>query len=122
MIVLGVIFVAILWVVNQGNGDGTGATASPSATPGPGYITREEYGRDWPFSVPAGTLACYDGAAAGGGGRINVTFTPRGSGIEYGLNGSARDFGFPDLDRGIMPAWPNTTGLLDLIQRGLDLC
>jgi len=97
------------------------AGAQATATPNPGYITRAEYGDDWPFSAPAGTLACYDGAAAGGEGRILVTFST-GNGIEYGLNGSALDFGFPDLDEGILPAYPDETGVLDLIQRGLDLC
>jgi hypothetical protein len=66
-------------------------------------------------------LACYDGAAAGGGGRILVTFSA-GDGIEYGLNGSALDFGFPDLDATILPAYPDKTGTLDLIELGLTLC
>ena len=102
-----------------------GSHAAPpvaTATPPPaGYVTLAEYGAEWPFSVPAGTLACYDGAAAGGGGRVLVTFTT-GNGIEYGLNGSALDFGFPDLDATILPAYPNKVGLTSLIQRGLGLC
>jgi hypothetical protein len=104
-----------------------GARSNPTdppepATPDPGYITRTGYGVDWPFSVPAGKLDCYDGAAAGGGGRILVTFYVEDRGIEYGLNGSALDFGFPDLDATILPDYPDKTGILDLIERGLALC
>lgn len=98
--------------------------ATPSPTPeatDPGYVTRAGYGDDWPFSVPAGTLACYDGAAAGGGGRVLVTFST-GNGIEYGLNGSALDFGFPDLDATILPAYPDKSQLSPLIEVGLALC
>lgn len=110
-------------VVLVGCSPGAAPTDAPTEppTPDPGFITRTDYGDAWPFSVPAGTLACYDGAAAGGGGRVLVTFSA-GDGIEYGLNGSALDFGFPDLDQTIMPEYPNKSGLLDLIERGLALC
>ena len=105
-----------------------GCSAHPAAPPTPtptpvGYITQAQYGAAWPFSVAAGQLVCTDGAAAGGNGRILVTFRPDDNrGIEFGLNGSALDFGFPDLDESMMPAYPDKSGLHDLIQRGLALC
>lgn len=102
---------------------GTVATSTPTPEAAePGYLTQAEYGADWPFTVPAGKLACYDGAAAGGDGRILVTFWVEDRGIEYALNGSALDFGFPDLDTTILPDYPNKVGILDLIERGLTLC
>ena len=96
--------------------------AEPTDPPDRGYITRAGYGADWPFSVQAGELSCYDGAAAGGEGRILVTFYVEDRGIEYGLNGSALDFGFPDLDDTILPDYPDKSGLFDLIERGMALC
>ncbi|HYI67572.1 MAG TPA: hypothetical protein VEW95_11650 [Candidatus Limnocylindrales bacterium] len=113
--------VTALLLVGCSAGAAPADAPAETPTPDPGYITRQEYGDAWPFSVPAGTLACYDGAAAGGGGRILVTFSA-GDGIEYGLNGSALDFGFPELDQTILPDYPNKTGVLDLIERGLALC
>lgn len=50
-----------------------------------------------------------------------VTFGT-GDGIEYALNGSAIDMGFPELDASILKDFPNKTGVLPLIDRGLDLC
>lgn len=63
-------------------------------------------------------------AGVGGGGRRLVTFnTGHGiDGTEYGLTEAARDFGFPALDEAILPAWPDTTGLRPVIERGLLLC
>jgi hypothetical protein len=104
------------------SGEARSDPTDPLVTPDPGYITRTGYGADWPFSVPGGKLACYDGASAGGGGRILVTFYVEDRGIEYGLNGSALDFGFPELDETILPDYPDKTGILDLIQRGMALC
>jgi hypothetical protein len=40
----------------------------------------------------------------------------------HGLDGSALDFGFPDLDKLILPGYPDKVGTLDLIERGLALC
>jgi hypothetical protein len=104
---------------------GSGAPADePASTPSgeamadPGYITRAEYGDDWPFDVAAGTLRCYDDPLSD---RIYVVFDT-GDGIEYALNGSARDFGFPELDEAIMPDLPDRSKTLPLIDRGLELC
>jgi hypothetical protein len=103
------------------------ATRTPS-TPSPtvdavdaGYITKAEVGMAWPFTIPSGTLRCYDDALTG---RQYVTFD-NGDGIEYALNGSARDFGFPELDETILIDFPNpntTTLVLPLITRALELC
>ncbi len=45
-----------------------------------------------------------------------------GDGIEYGINGQARSFGFPDLDASVLPSYPDTSMLGDIIGRGLELC
>lgn len=104
-----------------------GATLAPTRTaapepPEPGYVTREEYGDDWPFTVPAGTIHCTEGAAFEAG-RLYVTFSHAGEpGVEYTVNGSARDLGFPELDETILVDYPDRTKTLALITRGLELC
>lgn len=92
------------------------STPPPAPTVKVGFVSRATYGDDWPFSVPSGTLACYPS-----GNNELVTFNT-GDGIEYALNGQARDFGFPDLDATILPSWPDASMLGDLIAQGLALC
>jgi hypothetical protein len=66
-------------------------SASPTPRPvssptlrDPGYVTRAEYGADWPFTVPAGTLHCYDDPL---NDRMYVTFSHEGEpGVEYAIN------------------------------------
>lgn len=88
------------WVVSPERGD---------------RVTQVEYGQAWPFTVTAGTLRCVtDGA------RKYVTLDT-GDGIEYGLNGSARAFGFPD-SRSIYRDGKTGADLQPLIDRGLRLC
>ena len=95
-------------------------TVGPIPTSDPGYVTKAEYGDGWPFTVPAGSLHCYDDPL---NGRKYVTFShPGEDGVEYAVNGSARDLGYPELDKQMMPALPNRVGLTPLIERGLELC
>ena len=54
-------------------------------------------------------------------GRISVTFDT-GDGIEYALNGSAKDEGLPELDETVLTDYPNAVNTLPLIDRGLELC
>ena len=91
------------------------AGASVACGPREGYITIAEYGDAWPFIVSAGTLQCDTD-----GSRKYVTLDT-GKGIHYALNGSAKDFGFPDS---VSILKPGMTGVhLDqFIQRGLTLC
>jgi hypothetical protein len=75
------------------------ATPPPTAQPTPdsGSITQAEYGADWPSTVASGSLHCYDDPL---NDRLNVTFSHPGEpGVEYAINGSARDFGYPELDK-----------------------
>lgn len=95
-------------------GGSAGATA-PSRPLEPGAITRADLGAAWPFAVDAGELRCNELA-----GRPLVTFAV--DGIEYALNGAARDAGFPELDTTVLPSWPDVSGLGPLIERGLELC
>lgn len=81
-------------------------------------VTAEEYGDEWPFTVPSGTLYCYEDLLEG---RQYVTFGT-GDGIEYGVNGSARDFGFPEMDETILTDYPDRSKTLPLIDRALELC
>lgn len=82
--------------------------------PTPGIpVTSEE--ANWPFTVEAGTLRCdRDGA------RLMVRLDT-GDGRQFGLNGSAKSFGWPNVDAimkpGLVPADVQT-----FITRGLTLC
>ncbi len=81
-----------------------------------GEVSAEEFGAEWPLTVPAGELRCEDGSS--------VTFTHDGT--TYAVNGTARGTGrWPDID----PIWapdPGVEGLKvnigPLIDRGLALC
>lgn len=68
----------------------------------------------WPFTVASGLLACEGGA---------VTFTA--GGVEYGVNGTAQDLGYPGPDA-IWADDPETPGLKvsisAVIDRGLQEC
>lgn len=81
-------------------------------------VSAAEYGDAWPFNVNAGTLRCISESQRSP--RLFVTLDT-GDGIEYGLNGAARAFGFPDgltmLKPGRIPA-----DVAPFIERGLTLC
>ena len=99
---------------------GPASRPTPTTEPAdPGYITRAEYGSDWPFTVAAGTLSC--NMSGGANSRPLVTFSA-GDGIEYALNGAAIDFGFPELDAMILEDYPSKTGVLPFIDRASPLC
>jgi hypothetical protein len=99
---------------------GAAATRAPTPEPvDPGYITKAEYGDEWPFTVATGTLVC--NPSGNNDGRLLVTFDT-GDGIQYALNGQAKDFGFPELDATILKDYPTLVGVLPLIERALKLC
>ena len=81
-------------------------------------MTQAEFGNDWPFSVPEGTLRCEGSEGSG-----SVTF--EAGGTVYGSNGTAKGKGLP----GIEPIWvadpaiPGTKKSVGpIITRGLQLC
>lgn len=92
------------------------AAACSSQTNSPGYVSMAEYGERWPFTVPDGTLYCYND-----GPRKHVVLNT-GNGIQYGLNGAARGAGkFPD-SKDIMKPDKFGVHLQPFIDRGLTLC
>lgn len=78
-------------------------------------VTRAGFGASWPFTVDAGTLRCDTD-----GPRKHVTLDT-GNGIQYGLNGSAKTFGFPDSASISKPGIVGND-LQPFIERGLTLC
>lgn len=78
-------------------------------------VTRAEFGDAWPFTVPEGALRCQTDRQ-----RKYVTLDT-GDGIWYGLNGSAKDFGFPDSASILKPGIVGNN-LQPFIARGLTLC
>ena len=95
-----------------------------------GFIRAEQYGEEWPFTVPAGQLHCREPISKGFG-KVTVTL----AGDEYALNGSARgskdEDGLPDWkDIAESPLWREDPRYGDgarvsypqLIEDGLKLC
>lgn len=78
-------------------------------------INRSDLGDAWPLTIEGGTLRCETD-----GPRQLVTLDT-GDGIEYGINGSARQFGFPDVKAVLRPG-KVLADLQPLIQKGLPLC
>lgn len=97
----------------------TPAPAQPTPTPA-GYVTRAQFGDEWPLSVEDGQLACDS--------RQHVTFTS--GGVVYALNGTAKgaiDNGAPyQVIDSIWLDDPNVAGLKlslrPLLDIGLSLC
>ncbi len=95
-------------------------TPPPSATSRPrGYIHKDDFGDEWPFTVEDGIVACERGSM--------VVF--RASGKTYAVNGTARGFieeaGYVDFEEiwrddpsGIFPK----VDISPIIGMGLDLC
>ena len=84
-------------------------------------IRQNEYGQDWPFTVPEGRLSCVWFSER----RQIVTFiTPDGT--EYALNGHARSSGFFRSVEPIHKPDPNSPRLFKslnpVIGNGLKLC
>jgi hypothetical protein len=79
------------------------------------HVSRAEFGDAWPFTVSEGTLRCDTD-----GPRKYITLDT-GNGIHYGINGSARSFGFPDV-ASIQKAGTVGVDLQPFIERGLTLC
>jgi hypothetical protein len=96
-----------------------GSTSTPAPLPTPThlveeYITKAEYGEDWPFKgVTAGTLRCH----------FVYAVVIELDGVEYALNGDARGSGdYRELGRKLLKGYPSRAGTLPLIERGLKLC
>lgn len=91
----------------------------------PGFVSRDDFGSDWPLTVDQGTLDCTEGPQVGGAGLDAVTFTAPG-GTTYAVNGAAKTVtNYPEID----PIWasdPSGTspkmGIGPLIDKGLELC
>ncbi len=56
-------------------------------------VSRQEFGNQWPLTVPEGTLRCETD------GPRQLVALDTGDGIQYGINGSARSFGFQTVKR-----------------------
>ena len=63
-------------------------------TPAAGVVTRADFAT-WPFVADSGQLICAPSGKDDGRLLVRMSF---GDDIEYALNGTARDFGFPELD------------------------
>lgn len=94
-----------------------GLTACGGSTD-PGYVTAADMGDQWPLTVDAGTLHCYNGA------QITITVGAQ----EYAINGPAqtnRGDGVKLIDE-IRADQPGDLGLKKdmgpLIERGQNLC
>jgi hypothetical protein len=115
---LGVGFLTAAMVIGCGE---SSSTAGDHPGGGSLSVSRTEFGKDWPLTVDRGTLSC-DGSG--------VIFTT-GEGDEYGVNGTAKGLGYPEID----PIWkendsydlpgdgpPLRVDISPLIDRGLELC
>ena len=100
----------------RGAGGGSTSSDIPDLADNEAFMSRAEYGRDWPLTVPSGIVRC-EGAG-------EVYFEAEGT--TYAVNGLAlgRDRA-PEIDR-IWAPDPDFKGLkIDIgpiIDRGLDLC
>jgi hypothetical protein len=62
------------------SGGGTDGSKGVGADPHRLEVTKDDFGKAWPFTVPDGELACKESS---------VTFSANGR--NYGLNGTAQD-------------------------------
>ena len=81
-------------------------------------VDRADYGEAWPLTVAGGTLECEHESRESS--RVFVTLDTA-DGIMYGLNGSARSFGYPDVKSVLRPG-RTLVDVQPLIDRGLTLC
>lgn len=63
-------------------------------------IGEAEFGEEWPFTVSEGILECSK--------RKIITFTTT-DGVTYGVNGTAKNFDYPDIE----PIWKINTPMLE---------
>jgi len=98
--------------------DASSAQAPATKPDADADVSAEEFGELWPFTVASGTLRCERESQRSQ--RLFVTLDT-GNGIYWGLNGSARSFGYPD---GFEILKPGKVGsdLQPFISRGLALC
>ena len=116
MAILAVALVAIVPAAAEAGGTGD----KPAVT-----VTKKQYGKRWPFTVPSGQLYCH--GLGGGLGEVmfRVPFPSTNAGV-YGVNGLARTrLKLP----GITKIWrknPNIPGaridISPILDRGLKLC
>ncbi len=78
-------------------------------------VTSQEFGNLWRFTIAEGKLLCETDRAR------KLILLDTGNGIQYGINGSAREFGFPD-GRSILKDGFVLANLQPFIDRGLTLC
>lgn len=69
-------------------------------------IHQQEFGAEWPFTVPQGELRC---------SRSAVTF--KTGGITYAVNGIAMGKGFADIE----PIWKLNMKMIEQIAKALDI-
>jgi hypothetical protein len=81
-------------------------------------VSRAAYGAGWPFTIDEGTLNCQRESSRSD--RLLVTLD-NGKGVMYALNGSARDFGFPD-HTSILKSGMTGADVQPFIDMGLALC
>lgn len=100
--------------------EGTEEAVVESSERGPGYVTREDFGDDWPLTVDSAEVRCEEG-------RFVVL---EAEGETYGLTGAAQTHldlappdpiwrNAPDVPEGMEP-WK--VSLRPLTERGLELC
>src|SRR5262245_41973470 len=81
-------------------------------------VSRADYGERWPFTMEAGTIRCTPE-----GPQSTRTFVTldTGTGIQFGLNGAARTFGYPDVTDALQ-AGKTLADVQPFIALGLPLC
>ncbi len=97
---------------------------SNSPDQGPAYVTAEEFGDKWPFTVSNGRLGCLNTRILGNVEVSDIVFTTGGK--TYALNGTAQDSGkYLDVE----PIWKNNpdpfipkVNIGPMISEGLKLC
>jgi hypothetical protein len=94
-------------------------TACGGTAPRPGLaVSRADYGDRWPFTVERGTLRCTPESPRSDRRFVTLETDKR---IEFGLNGAAIGFGFPDVREALQPG-KTGADVQPFIALGLPLC
>jgi Protein of unknown function (DUF2511) len=81
-------------------------------------VARADYGDRWPFTIERGTVRCTRDSPQSS--RLLVTLDT-GTGIQFGLNGAAIAFGFPDVADALQPG-KTGADVQPFIDLGVPLC